>query len=269
MLTLSDHPVALADQLIRDGIRFRYRLDVQYDGTDFSGMQWQPDRRTVQQSLEAALEPLFGARIRVLPSSRTDAGVHASQQVIHVDVPVRRSTGSIVRAGNVNLPADVRILRAYEVDETFHARFSARWRGYSYRISQGPVAIGRQYVWQYYPRIDEKMLFVTARQIVGPRCFAAFAHENPKEKHAYHCTVYRSEWERQNELFVYHIAANRFVHGMVRMLVGTMVDIACEKRNAKSLDEVLHSMDNRNAGTKAPACGLTLEAVGYRDWPES
>ncbi len=265
---MSDHPIALADQLIREGSRFRYRLDIQYDGTDFSGMQWQPDRRTVQQSLEEALLPLFGAAVRVIPSSRTDAGVHASRQVVHVDVPVPRPPESIVRAGNVNLPHDVRIILAREVDETFHARFSARWRGYAYRISQAPIAIGRQVVWQYYPRIDEQSLFSIAGQIVGPQSFAAFAHENPKEKHDYHCTVFRSEWERVGGLLVYHIAANRFVHGMVRMLVGTMVDIACDKRNAKSLVEVLQSFDNRNAGTKAPACGLTLEAVGYSDWPE-
>jgi len=254
---------------VRAGHKFRYRLDVQYDGTEFSGMQWQPDRRTVQQCLEEALEPLFLAKVRVIPSSRTDAGVHASRQVVHVDVPVQRKPNSIVRAGNVELPHDVRITFAEEVDENFHARFSARWRGYRYRITQDPVAIGRQYVWQFCQPINQERLFNLAEEVVGTHLFTAFAHENPTEKHDYQCTVLRSSWEREGALLIYQIEATRFVHGMVRLLVGTMIDIATERGTVKSLREVLLSGDNRNAGTKAPATGLTLETVGYKDWPEA
>ncbi|MBK6910043.1 MAG: tRNA pseudouridine(38-40) synthase TruA [bacterium] len=253
--------------MIREGRRRRYRIDLQYDGTDFSGMQWQPDRRTVQQCLEEALEPLFEHPVRVIPSSRTDAGVHAAQQVVHVDVNVERPTHSIVRAGNSLLPPDIRLLSAVEVDADFHARFSARWRGYVYRISLEPIALGRQYTWQFVQPIEAKRLHAQAGTILGTHSFAAFSHESPTEKHDYGCTVYRSEWVQENLQWSYRIEASRFVHGMVRMLVGTMVDIACGRGRATSLRDVLETQDNRFAGTKAPPCGLTLNAVGYRDWP--
>lgn len=253
---------------MRDGTHYRYRIDFQYDGTEFSGMQWQPDRRSVQQCLEDALDPLFGHSVRVIPSSRTDAGVHAAHQVAHVDVEVVRPPHSIVRAGNSFLPPDVRITGAEQVDEDFHARFSAKWRGYAYRVSLVPMAIGRQYRWQFLQPLDVAMLNAEATAILGTNNFEAFAHENETEKHGYGCTVFRSEWEIQDDVLIYHIAASRFVHGMVRMLVGTMVDIAGNRGSASSLANVLASHDNRNAGTKAPACGLTLETVGYREWPE-
>jgi tRNA pseudouridine38-40 synthase len=264
---VSDHPIAAADKLVLTGERHRYRLDVQYDGTDFSGMQWQPDRRTVQQSLEEALEPLFEKRVRIIPSSRTDAGVHAARQVAHVDAPVQRPLASIVRAGNSYLPPDVRILSAELVNQDFHARFSARWRGYKYRISRVPLAIGRQYVWEFPQPMEIERLNPLAKSIEGMHSFAAFAHENPVERHDYECTIFRSEWVFEGNKLTYCIEASRFVHGMVRMLVGSMIDYACDRRNGKTLLEILESGDNRNSGTKAPASGLTLETVGYGTWP--
>ncbi len=231
-------------------------------------MQWQPDRRTVQQCVEEALEPLFGSPIRLIPSSRTDAGVHAERQVAHFDAALRRQPHSIVRAGNVELPSDVRILHAEEKEANFHARFSARWRGYEYRISLEPLAIGRQYAWTYFPQVNDEKLAELADQVLGTQTFDAFAHENPIERHDYQCTVYSSKWERQGNILLYQIQASRFVHGMVRLLVGTMIDIASDHGYAKSMTEILARRDNRFAGTKAPACGLTLKAVGYANWPE-
>lgn len=268
MSDLSEHPAAVANRLVSTAERIRYRIDLQYDGTDFSGMQWQPDRRTVQQSVEEALKPLFGSSIRLIPSSRTDAGVHAELQVAHFDAPLRRQPHSIVRAGNVELPPDVRILRAEEKDASFHARFSARWRGYEYRISLEPLAIGRQYAWTYFPQVDFEKLTALAEQVVDTHNFDAFSHENLRERHNYQCTVYSSKWEWKGNNLLYKIQSSRFVHGMVRLLVGTMIDIASGHGNAKSITEILATRDNRFAGTKAPACGLTLKAVGYATWPE-
>jgi len=264
---LSDHPIAVADKLVHSGKRYRYRLDFQYDGTNFHGMQWQPERRTVQRCLEDALGPLFETKVRVIPSSRTDAGVHASQQVAHIDVPVERPLNSIVRAVNVRLPEDIRICSAKAVDHNFHARFSAKWRGYRYRISRKPQAIGRQYVWQYHQPLDYDKLVSLTESVLGTHSFAAFSHDSPVERHDYECTVFRSEWQQDGDRLIYSIDASRFVHGMVRMLVGSMVDYACDRRSGRTLSEILESGDNRNAGTKAPACGLTLETVGYATWP--
>ena len=266
---MSEHPAALADRLVRESQRFRYRLDIEYDGTNFHGMQMQPELRTVQTCLEDALRPLFEADIRVIPSSRTDAGVHAAQQVIHFDAPIERPLQSIVRGTNVSLPADVRVLSARSVDETFHARFSAKWRGYVYLIEFQPTALRRHYVWQYFMRPDLNALQALADEIRGTHSFASFAHEVPNEEHNYECTVMRSKWTATEHGIAYHIEANRFLHGMVRLLVGTMMDITLGARSMASctMGEILAQRDNRRAGTKAPAHGLTLQAVGYDGWP--
>lgn len=232
-------------------------------------MQWQPNCRTVQNSLEMALEPLFGAKVRIVPSSRTDAGVHASGQVAHFDAPVLRPPASVIRAGNVGLPNDVRIVSAHVADEKFHARFSAKWRSYTYRISPVPIAIGRQYAWQLLSPIDREVLFSQAQFVHGTHVFSAFAHESQTEKHDYQCSVFQSRWYEEAGYLVYRIDASRFVHGMVRLLVGTMVDIASGRGNLLNFPQILASKDNRTAGTKAPACGLTLTTVGYKEWPEA
>lgn len=262
------HPIELADKLVRSGDKYRYRLDLQYDGTEFSGMQWQPRKRTVQKCLEDALEILFCSKVRVITSSRTDAGVHAERQVVHFDSAKWRRPSSIVRACNVTLPPDIRIVHAEEVDAGFHARFSAKWRAYRYQIAQVPVAIGRQFVWQYFKQVDTPRLCSLAGVIIGNHNFTAFAHESPTEKHNYECTVYRSEWRQVGDLLQYEIDASRYVHGMVRMLVGTMIDIASGHENMLDFDKIMKSMDNRFAGTKAPASGLTLSRIAYREWPD-
>jgi tRNA pseudouridine38-40 synthase len=162
------------------------------------------------------------------------------------------------------------VLSAERVDESFHARFSARWRGYIYRIESQQTALRRHHVWQYFKRPELLVLQDLADEIRGTHSFTAFAHEKPEEDHNYECTVFRSEWSEAGTSLEYRIEASRFLHGMVRMLVGTMMDISLGARSMAGSDmsEILTARDNRRAGTKAPACGLTLHAVGYGPWPQ-
>jgi len=244
-----------------------YRLDLEYDGTDFRGWQMQPVERTVQDCLQQAVLALFGEDVPVIGAGRTDAGVHAAGQVAHFCVDSFRPIPVVVRALNALLPSDVRVKDARMAPSDFHARYSAQWRGYRYRIAYRPLAIGREYCWACPHTLDVPRMHSAAQRILGSRRFRAFAHASEKESH-YLSTVYRSEWTDCDPYCEFHIEANRFLHGMVRLLVGTFVTIGRGKAESAILEEIFAADDVRKAGPKAPAAGLTLMTVGYEPWRE-
>ena len=165
------------------GNRTTYRLNLQYDGTEFAGWQLQPDVRTVQRCLEDAIEILFQERATVLSAGRTDAGVHATGQVAHVRTAVYREPRAVLFGLNANLPADIRIQQVTIAGDLFHARFSGRWRGYVYRIARRPMAVGRAYFWQCPFDLNVPAMRLAAKSILGSQSFRAFAHESPREEH--------------------------------------------------------------------------------------
>jgi tRNA pseudouridine38-40 synthase len=246
--------------------RLTYRLDLEYDGTRFSGWQVQNGERTVQGVIESVLAKLFSDCTRVSAAGRTDAGVHATGQVAHFRALPHRSPESVRLALNANLPADVRIKSVLAAPTTFHARFGALWRAYRYRIAREPVAVGRDYCWICPYRVEKLDEMQRAAQlIVGDHCFRAFAHQSEKETH-YLSTVYHSSWTSEGPFLDYCIEANRFLHGMVRFLVGTFVRVGRGKIAACDVLEMMNFGDVRLAGPKAAARGLTLTAVGYEPW---
>lgn len=248
---------------------FNYRLDLEYDGTDFVGWQYQTGQRTVQDCVERAVRVLFNQEARVSAAGRTDAGVHASGQVAGFRADHFRSFETAVRALNANLPEDIRIRRVSLELPEWHPRFSAKWRSYRYTICKAPMAIGRGYAWYYPRKLDVQAMDDAARFLQGSHCFRAFAHDSPTEKH-YLSDVFKVVWIEDNNNYIFTIDANRFLHGMVRLLVGTFVAVGRGKIGPKSVEEILQSQDVRMAGAKAPARGLTLIGVGYQDWiPES
>lgn len=246
--------------------RTTYRIDLQYDGTDFAGWQLQPDVRTVQGCLEDAVQVLFQERATVLAAGRTDAGVHATGQVAHVRTVNVRPVHDVLFGLNSNLPSDVRLQRVEIADTAFHARHSAKWRGYVYRIATAPVAVGRAYCWQSPFELDIDAMRAGSQLLLGSHSFRAYAHEAKKESH-YLSDVYQAEWTSNGEFLEFRIHANRFLHGMVRLLVGTLVTVGRGKLEPGAISEILRSEDVRRSGQKAPASGLTLEKVGYLPWP--
>ena len=248
--------------------RITYRLDLEYDGTRFSGWQIQDGERTVQGVIETVLARLFSDSTRVSAAGRTDAGVHATGQVAHFRALPHRSAETVRLALNANLPADVRVKTVTITDAAFHARFGARWRAYRYRIALEPLAMGRDYCWICPYRIEKlDEMQRAAELILGDHCFESFAHQNETEKH-YLSTVYRSAWTKDGPYLDYRIEANRFLHGMVRLLVGTFIRVGRGKTGAGDVLEILNARDVRLAGPKAAASGLTLTAVGYEPWRE-
>jgi tRNA pseudouridine38-40 synthase len=161
----------------------------------------------------------------------------------------------------------VKIKAVQLADPDFHARYSALWRGYRYRIASEPTAIGRAYAWIYPHPLSVPRMNAAAQLILGDRCFRSFAHDNEKESH-YLSSMYRAEWREIDKAIEFEVEANRFLHGMVRLLVGTFVQIGRGKIEPDRITEILDAQDVQCAGPKAPPWGLTLECVGYRPWRE-
>ncbi len=240
----------------------RYKLLIEYDGTDFHGWQLQPDVRTVQGEIEQALQTVFKDRLRLSAAGRTDTGVHAAGQVAHFDaphfLPVERIRGSL----NALTGRDVVVHAVDEVDETFHARFSAQARQYFYRIALQKTAIHRRLA--FYPG---QLTHVPAMQeaaqcLVGSHDFRAFSKKIPGEKH-YLCDVEQVEWFREGEMLIFRIRANRFLHSMIRLLIGGLVKVGKGQLSPQQFAEILHSRQQNNTIYKALANGLCLEKVYY------
>ena len=247
------------------------QLVLHYDGSGFSGWQRQPEQRTVQGVMEAALERLCGTPIGVLGAGRTDAGVHARGQAAGVRVPERWSPAELRRALNAVLPGDVWVAAAHEMRADFHARYSAVARRYRYYVGTDEEAespFRRRFEFAVRRPLDRGALDAAARQLVGDHSFRAFAvlgTAPPDDDHR--CDVRTTRWADRPGGVVFEIEANRFLHHMVRFLVGTMLDIATVRRSPNDLRTLLTAGDNREVSAPAPAHALFLEEVRYP--PES
>ena len=243
------------------------QLVLQYDGSHFAGWQRQPDERTVQGVLEDAMQRLCGTRVAVLGAGRTDAGVHALGQAAGVHVPAKWTAPQLQRALNAVLPRDVRVSRAHEMQPQFHARFDAVSRSYRYLVgtdeeADNPFRSGRELAW--HRPADRSVLDAAAGMIVGAHCFRGFAVKGTApESDDHRCIVRSAEWVERAGGLAFLVTANRFLHHMVRFLVGTMLDVASGKRDFAVIEKLLDAGDNLEVSPPAPPYGLYLERVEY------
>jgi tRNA pseudouridine38-40 synthase len=245
------------------------QLVLHYDGTKFAGWQRQPDQRTIQGELERVLSSLCDQPIAALGAGRTDAGVHARGQSAGVRVPMKWTPQSLRRALNALLPDDLWVAAAHEMREEFHARRSAVSRAYVYFIGTDDEAhspFRNRTEWPVNRSLDRTLLDQAAAAIEGDHSFRAFAVRGTAPADDDHrCTVLRAAWcERTDATGLrFEIEANRFLHHMVRFLVGTMVAIAARERDARDLERLLTSDSNAEVSPPAPARGLFLDRVSY------
>lgn len=243
------------------------QLVLHYDGTDFSGWQRQPTDRTVQGVIEATLNRLCGEHVPVLGAGRTDAGVHATGQAAGVIVADRWTPASLRRALNALLPADVWVAAAHEMRDDFHARYSAMARRYAYYVgfdedSLSPFRRRTELAWTR--PADVALLDASAGLLVGEHEFRAFAVRGTAPETDHHrCIVTEARWERRDHGVIFHVEANRFLHHMVRFLVGTMLEIASGKRPAEDMQALLSASTNDETSPPAPAHALFLKRVVY------
>jgi tRNA pseudouridine38-40 synthase len=242
----------------------RLKLTVQYDGTGYAGFQRQPNALTVQQVLEEGIGEALGHPVKVRAAGRTDAGVHAIGQVAAVDTEVPIPIAAAPVAFTAKLPRSVAVTEAEEVAPTFHPRFDARSKRYVYRLVVRPVRspfLGR-YAWcvPHLPAVE--MMAAAAEHLVGRHDFRSFCAGGSEVSH-FEREVTRLEVARDGDLVEVWIDADGFLYQMVRIIVGTLVEVGRDRLAPESLATILAARDRTRAGPTAPPEGLCLVRVTY------
>lgn len=241
-----------------------YRLHIEYDGGPFHGWQIQPDRPTVQEALQEALATVLDEAPTVVGSGRTDAGVHARGQVAHFETSDSINTFRLQRSLNGLTPNGIAILSVDEAPAGFHARYDARQRCYHYQISTKPRALDRHLRWYLRPPPRWELIRQAATDLIGTHNFDSFCIKQSDTQNRV-CTISRLDIvdEDRPHDFRITVAADRFLHGMVRAIVGTLIEIGHEKRPPDDITRILEARSRSAAGPSAPAHGLILHAVSY------
>jgi len=239
------------------------RLDLAYDGSGFRGYAIQEGQITVQGELESALETVLGSEVETAVAGRTDAGVHAHGQVVSLTVDQPVEPDRLARSLNGILGPEIAVMKVSEVDNGFHARFSARWRRYRYSMATGPAPdpVTRGFEWHVGPRIDEAAMRAAASAFVGEHDFGAFCRSVEGTSNVR--LVEEAVWEPAGDRLHFWIRANAFCHQMVRSLVGLCFDVGRGFTPVESVVDIVDSRDRGRVATVAPAHGLILWEVGY------
>jgi tRNA pseudouridine38-40 synthase len=241
----------------------RYFIEVSYKGTNYSGFQVQKNANSIQAEIEKALSIFFKQPFILTGSSRTDAGVHALQNYFHFDsyIPLEEKKGFIYNLNSI-LPADIVIKRIFQVDENAHCRFDALSREYKYYIfrNKNPFLQDRSFYYPYPLDIDK--LNEAAQLLMLYKDFTSFSKRNTQVKD-FICNIKKSKWIPENETLIYHVEANRFLRGMVKGLVGTMLRVGTGKLSLAEFEEIIKNKDCTKADFSVDSKGLFLIAVNY------
>ncbi|MBL7999184.1 MAG: tRNA pseudouridine(38-40) synthase TruA [Candidatus Kapabacteria bacterium] len=243
-------------------------MNLAFDGTAYDGVQYQPGRPSVQEEVEKALFRVAGYPCRISMAGRTDAGVHARGMVVHTRVQDDWTVPEhkIRLAMNTKLPRDIRVMGAQlRDDDRFHARFDAIAREYSYTVMRIQDPLRRLYTWQQFLPFDGNILLEAGGIFTGRHDFTGFSKYN-RDTSSYLCTVEFCRWEQLSDIeYRFRIKANRFVYGMVRILVGAMMEAARGKVDIEHLRTVLAAANRDHYISLAPAQGLVFEKAHYPD----
>jgi tRNA pseudouridine38-40 synthase len=243
----------------------RLKCIITYDGTNFSGYQVQPNKRTVQSELEACLAKIHkGKEVKVFASGRTDAGVHAKGQVIHFDSSLSIPEDRWPIALNSLLPDDIAILSTECVDSSFHARFDARGKEYRYvlRLSSNRDPFLRNYAYHHPYSLDLEAMEEGSSFLLGTYDFTSFCSAKTEVENRIR-TIKEIGFLRDKELLTLKFVGDGFLYNMVRILVGTLLEIGSGERKPEEIQKILAGKDRRLAGKTAPANGLYLWKVFY------
>ena len=244
------------------------KLLITYDGTDFSGWQRQPDRRTVQQVLEESIGRLTGVESPTNASGRTDAGVHALGQVVHFYTISKHPTGVFVKALNAMLPPDVRVKGCWDMPQSFHATLDARSKLYRYVIDNNPIADPFQlrYSDHVYQRLDVEAMNRSAQSLKGRHDFHSFETNWPNRTSSVR-TINHIAVCRMGDFVWVDVEADGFLYNMVRSIAGTLILVGLGRWPESKVGEALAAEDRREAGPTAPPQGLFLVRVRYAGDP--
>lgn len=247
----------------------RIRLKVEYDGTRYVGWQKQPNGPSIQAAIEKAVSTLLKAPVAVSASGRTDAGVHAEGQRVCFDAPSELPLKAYVRGLNRLLPDDIAVVGADEVEAAFDPRRWSWGKRYRYRVDNRPTrsALRRQTHWLYFFPLDVEKMRTASKCLVGRHDFSSFRASDCEAKHAIR-EVFQIDIQGQaGDEITFTVEGSAFLKHMVRNLVGSLVEVGRGKRSSEWLKEVLEAQNRTLAGPTAPAQGLTLVDVFYKDRP--
>lgn len=241
----------------------RYFVELSYNGKNYHGWQKQPNAISVQELVENMLKNVLRVDSSVVGCGRTDTGVHASQFFLHFDVDQIIDEENLIFKLNSCLPVDIAIHKIFRVSDKDHARFSATFRSYEYRIylKKNPFFVDTS--WQVFNQCYDVVKMNEAAKILFEYTnFKCFSRSRTDVK-TYNCRLIRAEWMQENDVLVFHITADRFLRNMVRAIVGTILQIGLHKVTLQEFREIIESQDRSRAGASAKAKGLFLTKVGY------
>ena len=242
----------------------RIALGIEYDGTAYNGWQRQKTGLGVQQRLEEALQKVADHTVEVTCAGRTDTGVHATGQVVHFDTPSARDDRGWLLGANSNLPDDISVMWARQVDDAFHARFTATGRNYRYCILNRleRSALHRHRAWWVYQPLNAERMQEAARLLLGEHDFSAFRAAGCRANTP-HRNITRLSIERDGDWITLEVSANAFLQHMVRNITGSLLAVGEGEQSVEWLADVLESRDRKRGGIAAPPHGLTLVSVDY------
>ena len=241
---------------------FRYFAELAYNGTHYHGWQVQANADSVQATLDKALSTLLRTTVKTVGSSRTDTGVHAEQQFAHFDLPFELPEHIYPNKINAILPHDISVNAFYKVHGGLHARYDAVSRSYEYRICRKKDPFLHKKSLLLTRPLNLPAMRETAEVLKKYTDFEAFGKTDPSKEH-HLCTIFKTEWIEKEHLLIFYIKANRFLRGMVRTLVGTMLAVGKEKISSGQFEEIIRSKDRKTAGEAVAPEGLFLTRVEY------
>lgn len=240
------------------------KLILEYDGTNYCGWQRQLNGVSVEETLEKVIRNLFGEDIRILGASRTDSGVHALGQVVSFSIENKIPVYKIPGAINVRLPKDIVVIEAEEVDEDFHPIYSAKRKKYVYKIINRRVkpALMRNYYWHVGYKLDIENMKKACAYILGEHDFSAFKSNGGSTLNSIR-TVYSLDIVKEDDYITVSIEGNGFLYNMVRIIVGTLIEVGRGRINPDDIKDIIESKNRQKAGITAKPYGLYLEKVYY------
>jgi len=243
----------------------RYFVEIAYDGSNFSGWQKQDNALTIQGLIESVLSQLYNHPVDVVGCGRTDAGVHASQYFLHVDLnPSLFNEVDLKFKLNNMLGTEIVVKNIIEVEPEAHARFDASARSYSYYINfeKDPFKRNFRYLFHQREKLDLVLLDKASKLLLNYNSFYPFCKSNSDVTN-YDCKIYRSEWSLNDDLLVYHIKANRFLRGMVRLIVGMCINVSLKKLEITDVVDAMDKQERLALSWSAPAQALFLDRIEY------
>lgn len=241
---------------------FNYKIVIQYDGTLYAGWQIQENAVTVQQVITNSIEQILQEKFNLIGAGRTDTGVHALGQVANFKVDKEIDLYKFRYSLNSVLPKDIAISKIEIVEENFHARFSAKKRSYIYLISNQKTPFYERYSYTLFSKLDQDKLNELSSVIIGSHDFTSFSKINPEVQNKM-CEVYQARWRRQKNFFIFYIEANRFLYGMVRAIVGSILKAYADEQSIDYIKNIFLQKDRNAAADAVPAKGLFLYKVKY------